>query len=376
MGDKLKSGAKDAAWGGALGAGGQVLTKALTKPFQASPEAEKLFSQGISPTLQQGADSATGKFVGGLTSGVTNVRPRQEQEVADAILHKVTDGNVAMPKGIGRDYLDASKGYVGSLYDDVLAGKVLPISPKTRSEAAAAASALNKQGQFINEAQDASRAVGNVLGDSKRNINVNSATLRDNYLTPLSKEAYAAGNDETKRRILAARDVLIEKARTQRLTPDEQALLKEADIKQFDVQRIREATNGPAGEKEGVTLNRLVSAYAKNKMPGNTTGEDIVFPASRIVGSTPNQDMARQALITASRVGTGAGLATGASLMGSPLTAAGIAGLYGVSALGQTKGGARYLMGQNDWQKRLAEQLRLAAPYGAGLGNELTPENQ
>jgi hypothetical protein len=380
LADKLVAGGKDAAVGGVLGQGGKILAKTLTKPFQASPEAEKLFAQGVNPTLQQGADSAVGRFVGGLTAGITKSRDRHEEEVADALLHRTTDGKVNMEKGTGANYFEAARGYVSGLYDDVLGGKIFPISPTTRKEAAAAASKLNKQKQFVQEAQDASKIVGNILGDSKKNVNVNSKTLRDDFLTPLSRKAYAAGDDETKRRILATRDVLIEKARTQRLTPEEQALLKEADIKQFDVARLREATTGVSGTREGTKIDRLASSYGNMRQQaakmGNATGEELIFPASRVLGSAPNQDMSRQGLIAAARVVGGLGLTGGGALAaGSPLTAAAAAGLYGVSALGQTKGGARYLMGQNDWQKRLAEYLRQAAPYAAGAGNTLTPEN-
>lgn len=371
--DKGTAALKDAATGAALAGTGQVLKKAVTGMFSVKPEAEMLFKKGINPTLQQGADGWMGRFVGGLTSGAVPVKQRQADEVADALLDRVTQGNVAMPKATGREYFDAAKNYVSGLYDQVMAGKRLPISPTTRGEVAAAASQLNKTGQFQDEAQKASRIVANVMGDAPRNINVNSQTLRDNYLTPLSKAAYADGiPEELKRRILAAREVLIDKARTQRLTADEQELLRQADVLNFDVQRLREATTGPGGVREGINLKKLVDAYGRNKMTGNTTGDDLIFPADRVLGTAPNQDMSRSGLVAAGRVAGGATAGTLASVLAGVPGLVGVGGLYGLSLAGQTRGGAKFLMGQNDWQKRLAEYLRQAAPYAAGAGETLT----
>jgi hypothetical protein len=57
----------------------------------------------------------------------------------------------------------------------------------------------------------------------------------------------------------------------------------------------------------------------------------------------------------------------------NPIIAPILAGLYGTSAVGQSVKGARFLMGQNDWQKELAETLRRAAPYGYGAGAAVSP---
>lgn len=372
--DKLQMAGKDAAAGALFGLGGQIVRKGLTMPFRPSPEAEMLFRQGVNPTLQQGADSLPGRFVGGLTSGAFPTRERQAGEVADALLNRVTHGHGSATGGSGGDFLRMAKGHVSGLYDDIMGNKKFPISPTTRGEVAAAASALNKTGQFQSEAQKASQIVSNVMGNSPRNINVNNITLRDSYLTPLSKEAHAPGvSDELRRRIIAARDKLIGKARTQRLTPDEQRLLKEADILNFDVQRMREATTG-VRERKGIELKKLMDAYEAHSMPGNTTGDDLIFPAGRVIGRQLNQDQSRTALVNAARAAGGLGShAAMASMFGLPGVAA-TAGLYATSLAGQTPKGARFLLGQNDWQRKLAEQLRRASPYGAGLGYAATQE--
>ena len=63
-------------------------------------------------------------------------------------------------------------------------------------------------------------------------------------------------------------------------------------------------------------------------------------------------------------IGGGATLATA-----STPAAAVLAPAYGASLIGQTRGGARYLFGDYDWQKKLAEMLRQSnIPVGAGAG--------
>lgn len=358
-----------------------MAAKPFTGLFKASPEAEKLIRQGVNPTLQQGAEGRIGKFIGGLTSGATNVRQRQEQEVADALMGRITEGNVSRAQGTGRDYFDAAKDYVSQGYDKLLGGKKYPISPATRSEVAQAASQVNKQGQFLNEADEAGKAVGNVMGQGTgRNINVGHSTLRDEYLGPLSKAAYGSSNDVVRERILAARQVLMDKARSTRLSPEEAARLKQLDSLNFDLQRMREATSGAAGEEMGVNLSRLASSYGKMtnaaRSMGNTTEEELIAPATRVLGRTPRQDEARTALVTARRIGGPAAAVAGASLAGGPAGAAGVGAAYGLSALGQTPGGAKFLMGQYDKQRLLAEALRNSPYYGplaATMGDENAP---
>jgi hypothetical protein len=191
---------------------------------------------------------------------------------------------------------------------------------------------------------------------------VNYDTLMDNYLEPLSRRAYdGASSDVVKDRILAARQFLVDNVRNSRLSPEEAAKVKNLDIKNFDVNRIREAIKGVAGEEEGITISKLASAYAGKSMPGNTTADQLIGPTVRTLGRTPRQDEARTALITALRIAGLGGAGTVTGLTSLPAAAATIGGLYGVSALGQTAGGARALLGQMATQQRLVEALRAGA---------------
>jgi hypothetical protein len=375
-----KAAATGAAFSGVLGGA----AKAYKGLFRAKPEVEKLIAQGVVPTLQQGADSGVGRFVGGLASGATSVRNRQEDQIANAVVHKATEGMVDMPKATGNEILDSARGYVKGEYQKLFGGKRYDMSPTAVSDAQQAAQRLNNRGQFVDEATDAGRAVANVLGntgDVNRHLGIDK--LRDEYLTPLSKAAYAEASDATKERILAARKVIIDQVRNVKLSPTEKQRLGDLDVRNFDVERIREAIKGKAGEEEGITLSRLATAYGKNKMAGNDTMETLIGPALRVLGNTPRQDEARTAKQIAGRiVGPALGLAGGAAavtggtagaVLGLPL-----AGAYGLSALGQTEKGAKALLGQYNSQKQLAELLRKYAnvipAVGAGIGTDVVGE--
>lgn len=345
--------------------------KAVSGMFKAKPEAEALFKQGINPTLQQGAEGKAGRWIGGLTSGATDVRRRQEREVADALMNRVTEGNVSAADDIGRGYYQSAKKYIGDEYDQLLDKKRFPISPTTRTAVSQAATDINATGQFQVEAGKAGAAIANIMGDAQRNINVGHTKLRDQYLTPMARTAYAEQNEEIRRRILAARDTLIQRSRQTRLTADEQTRLRELDSLNFDLQRVREAVAGAAGEKEGISLLKLASAYGKKSdaatKVGNTTEAELVGPATRVLGSTPRQDEARTGYVVARRIGAPLLMGGAAVASGNPLLTVPLAGAYGVSALGQSAKGSKFLLGQNDWQREMAEYLR-NLPGLTGIG--------
>ena len=287
-----------------------------------------------------------------------------------------------MPGGSGEEHAQAARGYVEDLYAKLHAGKTYPVSPTTRGLVAQAATKLNSTGQFQQEAREAGQVVNNIMGEGVTlpggrvvNSNFSGQQLNERMLTPLNQAAHdPKANAELSRRLLEARGVLRQRAMLDKLSPDELVTLNNLDIKNFDVNRLAEATKGAKGFREGASVSKLVDSYGKNKMVGNTTAEDFIKPLERVVGKTANQDMARTQLVNTARIFGGA-TAGGLAAAGGPATLAGVGGLYGVSALGQTPGGARFLFGQNEWQKKMAQWLRQAAPYGAGAGQTLTPEN-
>lgn len=360
-GAQMADKAKNALTGAVTAAG---LTGALGKvaePFRATADARALMQQGITPTLQQGAEGRFGKFIGGMTAGAVNPRKRQEQEIADRLLSRVTDGNVSVDGGTGRDYAEFARQYVSDQYDAILGNKKFPLSPRALGEAVQAAGEVNSRGQMQREARSAAAAVGNIIGPedlNKVNRNIGYKAFLDDYLNRLSAAANAEADPEVRRRIFAARDVLIQKVRDKKLTQDELTNILNLDIKHFDVKRMEEASRGISGEKEALNLTKLGQAYSKRRMAGNTTEDELIAPALRVLGETPRQEESR-ALITALRrlaTGTigvgGVGIASAAGF-GLPAAL-----MFGASVASQTKPGARALMGQTDAQQRLARLLR------------------
>jgi hypothetical protein len=353
-----------AAQAGATGAAFQgVLSGALRTAkglFKAKPEAQRLFAQGINPTLQQGADTSWGRFVGGLASGSGAVRDRQEQEVANWVLKQATEGNVQMPRATGREAVQAADDYIDDAYRTLWKGKRVQLSPTEVSNAQQAAQQLNNRGQNAYEASRAGKTVANLFGNTgDTNRSMNASTLMDKYVNVLSEKIDIEKDPEIQRRLMAAKNSLINNVRDKNLTPAEAQRLMEINTRNFDLARMKEATKGASGELEGMSLSKLASAYSKHKMPTNTTMDDGIGPALRVLGHTPTQDEARAAKVTGQRILGGiltAGGVTAATT--GPVIPLGMAGLYGTSLLGQSEKGAKFLMGQTSSQQKLAEFLR------------------
>lgn len=370
LASKGKNAAKAAAVGGVL----KGTMSAIAKPFQATHEAEVLFRQGVNPTLQQGADSAVGRFVGGLASGTTKVRTRQEEEIARRVGQLATEGQGSFAGSTGAEILEHADDYIKGEYDKVLKPKRFPLTAEALGGAAREAQKINSRGQLERQAREAGAAVANVIGPADLNsVNrkVGSNVLYDNYLNKLSAAASAEKDPETAARILAARQYLVDTVRNKGLSADELARLKEVDVRNFDLERIREATAGATKNQEGIPLKKLSTAYASRQMPGNTTEADLIAPAQRVLGPQMDQQMARSGLITAARIMGGPTAAVGAGLLGFPGVGQAIGGAYALSALGQTRRGAKALFGQYEAQKKLAEALRngITSPAAAGMTN-------
>lgn len=365
LGDKAKS----AAVSGALGMGLTGALGALAKPFRASVDAAKLYAQGLSPTLQQAADSSIGRFIGGLAAGGQGVKERQRGELANAILARV---GASTADDTGRGVAQAARQAVGSEYDALLGGKQFDLTPQALGNAVRAAGRTGPQGQMAQEARAAQRIVGNIVGPANQNTALRQVTdkeLYEGYLTKLNEAARETTSEEVKRRILDARKALLE-VRDAQLSPAELAKLRAVDVKNFDVNRLREATEGAAGEQMGVSLNQLAQAYGKNSMPANKTMEEVIGPAIRTIGKADRANEARSAAQTAMRIAAPITVGGAGTLLGAPAVVPALAGAYGLSALGQTAKGARMLTGQQAWQTALADRLR--AGYVAGIPSALT----
>jgi len=387
LGDKAKA----AAISGVTGAGLTGALGALSRPFRPSDDALKLYAQGVNPTLQQGADSPVGRFVGGLTAGAQRVKDRQRGEIADALVQRVAGKGTSVAGGTGDDALAAAQGAVSQQYKTLLKPAAqnltqreqalkaaygleveggFKLTPEALGAAQRVSGATNAQGQMADEAATAVSKVANIIGPDELNLTTRAIPddeLYRNYLSKLNEAARETTNEEVKRRLLDAVKVLRTEVRDKNLTPEGLEALKAIDIKNFDVKRLEEAVSGAAGQMRGVSLSKLAEAYGKNKMAGNTTMQDLIGPAVRTMGKADLVNESQRQLAMALRLGAAG--AAGTAGMTIPGAAVPLAALYGVSALGQTAKGAKALMGQTAAQKKLAELLR--SGYGAALAPAL-----
>jgi hypothetical protein len=368
--DKVAQAKKDAVLGAVTAGAGQLAVKGATRMFTPKSEAEMLFRQGVNPTLQQGAEGSMGRYIGGLTSGAFETRARQEREIENALMRRITKGQ-ALPNATRKEAVQIADDVMEQGYNAFAQGKRVPISPSLRADVHAAGNVISKTGQFGREQGEVSQVLGNIIPDYPRNINVGYRRLQNDYLYPLSEAAGMQKSERARDGILAARARILA-ARDARLSPEQLAALKELDIRNYDFNRLKEAAKGAGAEKEGISLYQLEKAYSKAPdMVGNRTREELIGPATRVIGQKPNQEQARTLLINAKRAGIG--LVGAGAVMNNPIAVA-LAPLYALSLAGQTKVGAKALMGQYEWQRAVAAAAKKAAPYLAGVGQYVDRE--
>lgn len=366
LGDKAKA-------AGVAGAAGFGLTGALglaAKPFQASDDAVKLYAQGINPTLQQAAEGAPGRFIGGLAAGGQGVRDRQRLELARAALKRI--GATPTDDLTGRGIAEAARRSTGAEYDALLNPKQFELTPQALDDALMRAQATNAQGQMADEAEKAGSIVRNIIGPNELNSAprvVSDTELYNNYLTKFSEKARGAADEEVARRVLDSRRAILD-VRDAQLSPEELQTLRNIDVRNFDVKRLQEATEGKIGDEVGVSLSGLAKAYGASKMAGNKTRDELIGPMVRTIGKANNANASRSAAQTYARIGAPLAVGGSAAYFGAPMVAAPLAAAYGLSAIGQTAKGARALTGQTAKQKALMELLR--SGYGASLTPALT----
>lgn len=371
---KAWEGVKGAAAAAALTAGGRLFKKTLTQPFKPSADAEALMAQGVYPTLQQGAESRVGQVIGGLASGSKTVPRRQAQEVLDAATARMTGGRASLPGGTLNERVGVVDDVIGKDYEALTGGKMFPMTKAIREDAIKAAkSAEQPGGRFRLEANEAEKLVSNVVGESSTATRMKFGKLVKDYLQALDDAASTSSKDRVKEAVAKARDVIVQRSRNSQLTPDELAKLQEIDSRYFDLMRLKEASQGAGGHETGVSIRKLAESYGRVPgVAGNATDQELIGPAYRMLAKTESENAARGTLLNWRRafgLGTlGAGAA--ATGMVGP-TAAALAPMYGISMAGQTKPGARYLMGDYNWQRNLRSALESEATDQMTIANLL-----
>lgn len=359
--DKMRKAGSAAAIGGAVGGG----LATLARPFKATTEALKLQAEKIYPTLAQGADSKIGRFIGGLTSGVLPTANRQNEEVVDAYLRRVLPG-VDTAGMSTSERVGLLQHVLKGEYDTLLQGKTFKLTPTARRQVwSDAQKAAGNEPDVLAELNRRMGDVGNAMRVGN-NVRLSSSNMQ-RQLDMIQDQINRFGTDpgvkpgEIRRGLIAAKEALQNYVRNPGLSADELAKLKALDQRYSDALRFIEAGKGVSAQQQ-MKASDLMRGF-KSMDPKGGSGfaaaespmqRELLEPAIRTMGLSPNQDEARAMMVALGRAGlkTAAG---GAAAATAPQLAA---PAYGLSLLGQTKQGSRALFGDFEAQKALARALR------------------
>ena len=385
MNDKGDAAVKDAALGGVFGLGGRVLKKWATKMFTPTPEAQTLFDQGVSPTLQQASNNWFGRSVGGMSSGAARTKSRQDREILESYVKQYVMPGVDT-KGmtlseinkLASELIDADR--IG-----ILGGKTFKLGNTERIAILRAMS--GPPGTQRDVTSEALKSFPG-LGDAMQSTNpVRMGYGRFNDIRGRLQDAISSqpGNTRVsivaKKSLIKARDKFDELVRDPALSPDEALRLATNDQQYKYFKRLQEASETAASHKN-LRVEHLTQQFAeKAKQSGDARQfaemddpalKHLLEPAMRVIGETPNQNQARAFFTTAKRALMPVA-ATAGAFSGGPAMA--LAPLYGLSLAGQFAPTTRAMFGQTDAQKALAKYLTQLEPYTSSAGFALTPGN-
>ncbi len=368
----LSSKLKQAGIAGGLGLGLKGVTDVLQMPmrgmFRATKDTIDLMRQGVNPTLQQGADSPLGRFIGGLTSGAMKTGERQGEEVKEALAKRVSRGQYETGRGETLNELTGNlEASVGRDKEALFDKKRLPLTNKTREEMLTAGDNIKQSGgRLLDQQNEARRVLDNIVGSDTHNARITNRSLQEQYLDPLDHEIGRARDPKVAEALQEAKAILEKKARMAALKPEERATLEDINSRLYDIARMNEA-KGADGELTGFKIKQLVKAYgAQPDAALNATNQELIGPLGRAMGRAPNQDQSRSLLVNTARVLGGLGTA-GAVVKGAPVMAL----PYAISLAGQTGKGARALFGQTNAQRKLTSAFDSPATDDVTFANML-----
>jgi len=381
--DKAKAGGVAAALGGTLSTLAKGAGKVATGLFTPTQEAKDLIAQGVTPTLQQGAagfklpgtdiNVNPGKFIGGLTTGAADIEKRQSKEIVDAIGRRIAPGE-EVEKYAKDELVAAGRRSIDADYDQLLKGTKFSL---LKTHKATLDNVISTAKGARDDAKDLARKQLDGVFPDKSITNMGPGKLNEyrevlqNRIDELAKDDSVVGrqakdilNDVKNKFDITVRDV--------RLGADDVAKVADIDSRAYDFSRLRHAADKTTGE---LTSRDIARAYRDLAPSGETAlggksavEKEILGPTSRVLGPM-TQEESRAFLQGLRRTAKGVGsLVTGVA---APVTAAPLAGLYGISLAGQTAGGAKALFGETAAQKKLAELLRKTSGAGAGAGSIL-----
>lgn len=385
-GEKAQAAGEAALWGGGLQAAGSAVRKVGTGLFRATQEAKDLMAQKVYPTLGEAADSRLGRFIGKLTTGAVDAPKRQAKEVEAAFIRRVLPG-FEVPKDMHTDEITAVvKDRLGKERDALLNGKRFTLGKGVIMDLLSTARGpKGTQSEAANMAAKAMTGIDEVVDMKTRRLGRERFEeirgIVQKAIDDFGRGAPGPVQVQAKRNMIAVKDKLDALVRDPALSKDELAKLHNLDDRYADARRYFGVAETAPGQKE-VTPIRLLREYAAQAPSGTAFStaarpmqRELVAPAVRVLDAS-NQDEPRSALVAIKRAlprVAGAGAALGASAV-SPYAGAVLAPAYAASLAGQTKPGARALLGDYELQQRTAEALRKMFPYTSALGSAV--ENQ
>lgn len=356
---------KSAAAGGLTTGVLQAATRGLTGMFRPTAEAEQLMRQGVNPTLQQGADSRAGRFIGALTSGVTKIKNRQGREVLSAAARRIMPGQ-AVDDLNSAELADEAIQRIERDYANLYAGKTFTLSAANK----AALQRTIANARIRNDSrQMAFESLESVFPQTRNTLRMSPEKMTE-YRQVIQDQIDALpGNTVQERQakdaLIAVKNRFDELVRNPRLNQQEMSVLQDINNRNFEAKRLVEAANTVGGQRN-MRVDDLMGAYQK-LAPGNQFATEqapaqaqLLGPALRTIGSEPTQHAARAAMVAGAKIVGGAAAAKVAPVVAAPL--------YGISLLGQTAPGARFLFGQQGWQPSFADMVRRQLPYTANMG--------
>lgn len=365
LANKGKDALKSAVAGGLTTGALQGVTRALTGMFRPTPEAEQLMRQGVNPTLQQGAESKVGKFIGALTSGVTKIKDRQGKEVLQAAARRVMPGQ-AVDDLNPAELADEAIQRIQRDYNAAYAGKTFTLSAANKT---ALNNVVNNARIRNDSRQMAFESLESVFPQTRNTLRMGADKMTE-YRQVIQDQIDALPGStvqerQAKQALIAVKDKFDELVRNPKFNPDEMANLRNIDARNFEAKRLVEAADSVGGQRN-MRIEDLMQAY-KKLAPGTQFATEqapaqaqLLGPALRTIGSEPTQHAARAAMVAGAKIAGGAAAAKVAPLVAAPL--------YGISLAGQTAPGARFLFGQQSWQPSFAEMVRQVQPNFANLG--------
>lgn len=379
---RLGAAAKEGVAGAVLNSTLGLLAKGATKAFTPSVEASALMDKGIQPTLQQGSGGAPGRFIGGLTSGITDPSKYQNRQVIENYMSKVMPGTSVKDMTPGEIYhainhhFKGPEGEYAKLYKGV--NFYLPEEVRTGMEN------LSKNIGNDNARRMYLQTIKKIFDEDQSIVgqSFNSDTLMKNYLNPMQSAIEKAQKSTNYNESQFLADALVDaKSRFENvvrdfaLGPTKVAKLAEIDARYGAAKRVQDAIEtGRSSTRENLTPARILNEWfktnaAKSSGGDNMLQQELLDPSIRILAQNTAQDAPRAARNLLMK-GVG-----GAAAVGALGPAAAIP--YMISGASQFETPAKFLMGGFDKQKAAAEWLKRTNPYrftGPAAGELLVSE--